>query len=93
MKFPPKTINGWYGYRTARSMKSQERWEFAQIYSARELVKHGLFLILFGGIGLFWEPVLQTAQILSAAAIIGGIIILFIRVELAIKRQFECPKN
>lgn len=26
---PPKTINGLYGYRTARSMKSQEAWIFA----------------------------------------------------------------
>ena len=28
-KKPPKKINGMYGYRTARSMKTAETWEFA----------------------------------------------------------------
>lgn len=26
---PPKSINGVYGYRTARSMKNKETWAFA----------------------------------------------------------------
>ena len=26
---PPRTINGWYGYRTPWSMKSQETWDYA----------------------------------------------------------------
>ena len=29
-KHPPRRVNGLYGYRTARSMKSQELWDFAQ---------------------------------------------------------------
>ena len=29
LKHPPKTINALYGYRTARSMKNQETWNFA----------------------------------------------------------------
>ena len=28
---PPKTINGGYGYRTSRSMKNQQTWDFAQV--------------------------------------------------------------
>jgi uncharacterized membrane protein len=32
--FPPKSINSLYGYRTGRSMKNKEQWEFAQKYSA-----------------------------------------------------------
>lgn len=32
---PPGEINGGYGYRTARSMKNRETWEFAQRYSGR----------------------------------------------------------
>ncbi len=31
---PPKKINQLYGYRTKRSMKSKEAWDFSQIYSA-----------------------------------------------------------
>lgn len=32
---PPGEINSGYGYRTARSMKNRETWEFAQRYSGR----------------------------------------------------------
>ncbi len=31
-KFPPKKINDLYGYRTARSMKSEEAWAYANSY-------------------------------------------------------------
>ncbi|GMQ30248.1 hypothetical protein Aconfl_28910 [Algoriphagus confluentis] len=29
-KFPPEEINGLNGYRSARSMRSQQAWDFAQ---------------------------------------------------------------
>lgn len=34
-KNPPGEINGGYGYRTARSMRNRETWDFAQRYSGR----------------------------------------------------------
>lgn len=34
-KKPPRNINSGYGYRTARSMRSQGTWDFAQVYSGR----------------------------------------------------------
>lgn len=37
-QFPPKKINHWYGYRTPRSMRSQEAWDFANRYSSTALV-------------------------------------------------------
>jgi len=89
IKFPPKRMNVWYGYRTTSSMKSQKRWEFAQRYSGKESVKLGFFLLLIGGVRLFWEPALPVAHGLSAVAIIGGIIGLLVRVESAIKRRFS----
>ena len=39
---PPKKINEFYGYRTARSRKSQEAWDFAQRYSAKLITMFGL---------------------------------------------------
>jgi uncharacterized membrane protein len=39
--YPPKKINGLYGYRTTRSRKSQEAWDFAQRYSAKLLTIFG----------------------------------------------------
>lgn len=35
---PPKKINSLYGYRTPRSMKSQEAWNIANSYSAKFMV-------------------------------------------------------
>ena len=52
LKFPPKK-NSFYGYRTANSMKSQERWGFAQKYSAKEFIKYGVLFTLFAIPGLF----------------------------------------
>ena len=40
--YPPKKINEFYGYRTARSRKSQEAWDFAQKYSAKLITMFGL---------------------------------------------------
>ena len=39
---PPKKINEFYGYRTTRSRKSQEAWDFAQRYSAKLITMFGL---------------------------------------------------
>ena len=44
-KKPPKTINGLYGYRTARSMKSQETWDFAHRTCGRLWSRLGLVLL------------------------------------------------
>jgi uncharacterized membrane protein len=34
-RFPPKGINPVYGYRTKKSMKDQESWDFAQAHSSK----------------------------------------------------------
>ncbi|MPS71691.1 MAG: SdpI family protein [Chryseobacterium sp.] len=47
--FPPKKINTLYGYRTPRSMKNIDNWNFAQQFSAK-LMLIGGFVILFIGI-------------------------------------------
>ena len=40
-KKPPGEINGGYGYRTARSMRNRQTWEFAHAYSGRFWVRAG----------------------------------------------------
>ena len=35
LKHPPRTVNAWYGYRTARSMKNQETWKLAHTVCGR----------------------------------------------------------
>ena len=42
MKNPPKTINSYYGYRTRRSVRSQETWDFAHFYFGKLWLVCGL---------------------------------------------------
>lgn len=44
-KFPPKK-NGLYGYRTASSMQSQTKWNFAQKYGAKVMMCTGLLFAI-----------------------------------------------
>lgn len=45
MKHPPKTINMVFGYRTSRSMKNQEAWDFAQVYCRKLWWKIGWIML------------------------------------------------
>lgn len=42
MKNPPKRINSYYGYRTRRSVRSQETWDFAHYYFGKLWLVCGL---------------------------------------------------
>lgn len=53
---PPRKINHLYGYRTPRSMRNQEIWDFAQHQSARLMMRSGLILFLAGIAALFLPP-------------------------------------
>lgn len=86
--FPPKKINSLYGYRTPSSMKSQERWSFAQEYSAKEMIKLGGLLLLTSILGLIYQPTQSIAMIIGLALMILMVIVLFVRVERAIKKRF-----
>ncbi|MEP2668637.1 MAG: SdpI family protein [Cyclobacteriaceae bacterium] len=87
--FPPKKINWWYGYRTSSSTKNQERWDFAQRYSAKEMIKVGGFLLLTSVIGLVYQPNESVSTIIVSVLIITAIIALIVRVENAIKNRFS----
>ena len=48
--YPPKKINEFYGYRTTRSRKSQEAWDFAQRYSAKLMTIFGLAALIVAAV-------------------------------------------
>ena len=53
LKHPPKTINALYGYRTARSMKNQETWDFAHQHCARLWVRLGVLLTVGASVAMY----------------------------------------
>lgn len=89
LRFPPRKINGLYGYRTPSSMKSKDRWDFAQKYSSKEMMKLGVLLALSGLIGLIYQPNENTATIIGLGLMFLVVIALVIRVEAAIKKKFN----
>jgi len=88
-KFPPKKINGLYGYRTKLSMKNKEYWDFAQIYSSKLMILCGIILILFLLIGVVIQVSEKTGVLISAIAIITAVVFLIIKTERTIKKQFK----
>lgn len=53
LKLPPKWPNTLYGYRTPRALKNEENWNFAQPYSAKELMKSGVVFTLLAVVAPF----------------------------------------
>lgn len=88
-KFPPKKINNIYGYRTPRSMKSQEAWDFAQVYGAKKMIEAGISLLVVG-VSLFFIQLPEAANaIISIFALIASAVWMIIVTERALKSRFN----
>jgi uncharacterized membrane protein len=87
---PPRRINHLYGYRTPRSMASQDAWDFAQIYSAKVMNKTGRILIFIGLVWSFLPGLLQALEVvLSVFVVIAACIHLLLETEGELKKRFE----
>ena len=84
---PPKKINWFYGYRTPRAMKNQERWNFAQKYSGRQLIFWGMVNVLVAISGFWVKPDNEEANIIAVGVIMIAVISLFVRTEMALARM------
>ncbi|HEY0262611.1 MAG TPA: SdpI family protein [Chitinophagales bacterium] len=91
--FPPKKINGIYGYRTGQSMSNQEKWTFSQRYSAKVMMIVGTLFVLISALGDYFKPQPTLSSILAGVVIFGGIAILFFSTERAMKNKFDKQSN
>jgi uncharacterized membrane protein len=87
--FPPKEINYLYGYRTKRSMKSKESWDFAQHYSNVQMAKAALFMIVISFAGYLF-PADNVALHLIGGLIITllGVAYMLVTTERELKKRF-----
>lgn len=88
LKFPPRQINNLYGYRTSGSKKSQERWDFAQRYSANLMVKTGTVFTLFSMAGLFFKLNTMIELIVAIVLLLAAVILLTVKTEQKLKERF-----
>ena len=99
LKKPPQKVNGWYGYRTSRSMKNQDTWDFAQRYTGTVWWKWGWIMlppvVVAQALTLLcpdmesmclWSLVPTTAETVVLVATIFP-------VERALKRNFDKDGN
>jgi hypothetical protein len=84
--FPPRSINGIYGYRTPRSMKNQDTWDEAQRFTADNLTLHGL---LFAGTGLLLELVLSPGSGPQTVIFLAGLAVMILQDERHLLRTFH----
>ena len=68
--FPPRKINGFYGYRTARSMANIENWKLANNYSSN------LMIVVFSLLTIL-NFILEQMGIKDEKIILGLIIVSF----------------
>jgi uncharacterized membrane protein len=92
-KNPPQKINGASGYRTPRSMKNMDTWNFAQEYCGRLWWKMGWIMF----IPSILVPLPFYHSLANTIGIVGGIlctvqcvmmIVSMILTETALKRSF-----
>lgn len=87
--FPPKKINGLYGYRTTRSMRTQEAWDFAQRMSANWMLGFGCIYIVIGALCLLSAEGPDWLTGIGAISLVIFLLVMIWRVERALKRKFS----
>lgn len=89
--FPPKKINYIYGYRTASSMRSQERWDFSQKHGAKQLAFGGFIMVIISFAAKLY-PVTNDYQTIAGIAITLAVLAyVLLSTERAIKTRFAKP--
>jgi len=88
LRYPPKKINDFYGYRTSRSKKSQAHWDYAQKESSKYIIQSGYYCLLTCALFILFE----TGKAGIWSAIILTTLYPFISViqtEKALKKKFS----
>lgn len=93
LKKPPKKINHLYGYRTKRSMSSQEKWDFAQQYSSHEMIRQGIVITGIGLVNLFLSVSEIVSVLIAITLIIFSVILLLFKTEKQLKQKFETDET
>ncbi|MEG1480832.1 SdpI family protein [Clostridium sp.] len=88
---PPKKINGFYGYRTTRSMLSQKAWDYAQVTCARLWVVLGIILFI---VTIIWNFIVPIREEYSFVIIMPvGILVLLIPIPIVEKKLKSFENN
>lgn len=98
MENPPEEINSLYGYRTYRSMKNPDTWQFAHQYFGKIWYRWGLWLLPASLIPLLFfigkgEDAIGVAGVIILGAQMIPLIIPIILTEIALRKHFDKDGN
>ncbi|MDO5574211.1 MAG: SdpI family protein [bacterium] len=93
-KSPPKKTNGVYGYRTTRSRKNQDTWDFSQKYAGELFWKIGWISVLVSVVEciVLWflsEPVQGILISIVLVLEMVAIFVIIAMVEKKLKETFD----
>lgn len=93
-RFPPKKINALYGYRTERSMKNEDTWQFANKYSGALIWKIGwialaVAAVLSIALWRFGKGAMSIVNLLLTTAQCVAVIVIIPMTERALKDAFD----
>jgi uncharacterized membrane protein len=91
-QFPPKKINHLYGYRTQRSMKNQQTWDYANRIGPVMFIKTGGYLLLIGVLA-YWLCEPSEAILISGVTMVVGLIAGVIACERKLEKRFNAEGN
>ena len=91
---PPKEINYIFGYRTARSMKSKETWDFAHRHFGRLWVTYGWILLPISAavMVLAFGRDKDMVGTFGAAVCLAQVLVIILSIiptEMALKKNFD----
>jgi uncharacterized membrane protein len=87
---PPKEVNSFYGYRTTRSMKSKETWDFAHRYYGRIWLITGIVLTPLTLFGMFLLR--SDYEVVSIILLLIQTLVITLEIiptEAALKKNFD----
>lgn len=73
---PPKNINKIVGYRTARSMASQEAWDYANRRCGEMMYKGGIYTLIAGVVGTIIILLAKLSEDVVVVSIIVTVVLL-----------------
>ena len=94
LKKPPKHCNSFYGYRTTRSMRNQQTWDFAHQVCGRLWFRWGLVLLplsLLAMLLVLGKDAEELGVWLMGVTVIQVVVLLgsIVPVERALKKNFD----
>ncbi|HKK39876.1 MAG TPA: SdpI family protein [Cryomorphaceae bacterium] len=86
---PPKKINYLYGYRSKRSMRNQETWDYAQPRAGKRLIYLGLAYLCTSLIDVVVPNISDwSGAAMSLGLLLIGVFVLFRKMENDLKERF-----